>query len=176
MALRRNVSIIVPAIVAVVVGLSVLVVGGVLFLTSYRPAYDLSDPDYGPYAATIARLHAAFEQRDPTPDDAIDLAALNKGEWTTACVFGGYRNPLDRMEELGAKIDEADRHRLTEAETRGLRVAPVEEFELLIAYVDLGGRARFVHFEHGIGPRGQGFERCVSKPETRVTFKDTHPD
>lgn len=175
MALRRTVSVTVTIVLAVV-GLPALVIGSVLFLASYRPAYDRSDPDYGHYAETIARLHAAFEQRAPTPDDAIDLAALNKGEWTTACVFGGYKNPLWRMEELGAAIDETDRLRLTEAGTKGLRLAPVEEFEMLIAYVRPDRRARFIHFERGIGPQGQGFERCVSKPETRIVIGDTPRD
>ena len=101
-------------------------------------------------------------------EDAIDLSRLNNGAWKMACIFAGYTNPLEDMRALGANIDQKDELRLTAATTRGFRLGQVEEFEMLIAYVDPGNSARFIHFQSGIGPEGQHFRRCIPKPETQL--------
>jgi hypothetical protein len=76
--------------------------------------------------------------------------------------------PLDEMRALGANISETDRVRMTEAGLRGFRLGQVEEQEMVIAFIDLSNNARFIHFHTGIGPEGQNFRRCISKPETRL--------
>jgi hypothetical protein len=98
----------------------------------------------------------------------ITLTELNSGEWKTACLFGGYTDPLEAMRVHGANIDEKDRVRFTEAGSRGFRLGQVEEHEMAIAFVDLGNNARFIHFRTGIGPGGQHLRRCISKPQTRL--------
>jgi hypothetical protein len=71
-----------------------------------------------------------IDQRRTSTDYSVDLSGLNNGEWKTACLFGGYTNPLDEMRALGANISEKDRARMTEAGSRGLRLSQVEEYEL----------------------------------------------
>ena len=153
-------------------GIGAAIVGGVpalLFVElSWKPAYDQSDPDYQRYSEEFDRLRAQIDSRGTTNDDAIDLSRLNNGEWKTACLLGGYSNPLRTMQELGAKIGEKDRMRLTEAGSRAFRLAQVEEYEMAIGYVDLGNNARFIHFRSGIGPEGKRFQRCISGPQTRI--------
>ena len=96
------------------------------------------------------------------------MSRLNDGHWKTACLFGGYTNPLRQMQAIGATIDVEDEARLTEAGSRGFRAAQVEESEMMIAYTDTGNRAHFPHFERGIGPAGQHLQECVSKPVTTI--------
>jgi hypothetical protein len=55
-------------------------------------------------------------------------------------------------------------------EATGLRLFPIEEFEVVIAYKDLSNNAHFIHFNTGIGPEGQHRETCVSKPQARLLF------
>jgi hypothetical protein len=109
-----------------------------------------------------------IDQRRTSTDYSVDLSGLNNGEWKTACLFGGYTNPLDEMRALGANISEKDRARMTEAGSRGLRLSQVEEYELAIAYIDLSNNARFIHFETGVGAEGEHQRQCISKPETRL--------
>jgi hypothetical protein len=153
---------------ASVVALAVLGAATVLLELSYRPTYDQSHPDYHRYAETFDRLSVPISTRGITNEDAIDLSELNAGEWKIVCVFGGYTKPLETMRALGANINEKDQLRLTEAGSRGFRLAQVEESEMAIAYVDLNNNAQFIHFENGIGPEGQHFQKCIARPETRL--------
>jgi hypothetical protein len=61
-----------------------------------------------------------------------------------------------------------DRFRLGQAGIRGVRLGQVEEFEILIAYIDHRNRAHFIHFEEGIGSEGQHLEKCIARPETKI--------
>ena len=148
--------------------LGLIGVGVVTFLLqlSYEPDYDRSGTDFARYSEVFARLRDGVQQRQ----DAIDFAELNDGDWKTLCAFGGYTDPLARMHEAGAKIDDSDTAYWTEAGSRGFRLAPVEEFEIAIAYVDSENRAHFLHFEEGIGASGQHLQKCISKPETRIVL------
>lgn len=157
-------------IIKTIAALSVLGALMLLVKSSYRPIYDQSDPNYGRYLEVFNRLRPDLDYRGATKDDFIDLSDLNNGEWKTACLFGGYTSPLDTMRTLGANVAEKDRARLTEAGSRGFRLAQVEEQEMAIAFVDLGNNARFIHFRSGIGPEGQNLKRCISKPETRLSL------
>ena len=162
MTFRRVVLIIGAGIVALpIIGFALLL--GMFF---DKPTYDQSHPDYRRYAEAFDRLGAQIHGREFTKEDAIDLSELNRGEWKIACVFGGYTDPVEKMRALGANINEKDQLRWTE--TRGFRLAPVEESEMAIAYMDLGNNAQFIHFKSGIGPEGQHFEKCIAKPQTRL--------
>lgn len=139
-------------------------------MLSSRPDYDRSDPDYQGYAEIFERLQVRLSMYGATANDVVDFSQLNNGEWKVACLLGGYANPLEEMQKLGANIDPKDRSRLTEAGKQGFRLAQVEEYEMMIAYVDSGDRARFIHFANGLGPEGKRFRRCISKPEARIVL------
>lgn len=134
----------------------------------YKPTYDQSHPNYRHFAEVFDSLRPELDYRGTTEDDYIDLSELNSGEWKTACLFGGYTDPLEAMRALGANIDEKDHVRFTEAGSRRFRLGQVEEQEMAIAFVDIGNNARFIHFRTGIGKEGQGLQRCISKPQTRL--------
>jgi hypothetical protein len=150
------------------VALAILGVAVLLVALSYRPSYDQAHPEYGRYAEAFHRLSVQFSARGITSDDAVDLSELNRGEWKVACVFGGYTSPLETMRACNANIDEKDQLRLSEAGSRGFRLAQVEESEMAIAYVDFDNNAHFIHFKHGIGPEGQHFQKCIVRAETRL--------
>jgi hypothetical protein len=139
-----------------------------LYQLSHKPAYDQGDPDYRRYEEAFDGLRVKLDRRGTTEEDYVDLSMLNNGEWTTACLFGGYTMPLDEMRALGANISDKDLARITEAGSRGFRLAQVEEQEMAIAYIDRSNDARFIHFATGIGPEGQHLQGCISKPETRL--------
>lgn len=146
-------------------------VGGLVALRtglSDEPDYDYDHPAFERYAARFSALAAVFRNRGPNGYDTIDLAALNDGEWTTACVFGGYTTPSVAMANLGALVSDADERRLREAGSGGFRFDEVEEFEMMLVYVDPHNRAHFIHFPNGIGPNGQHLRKCIVKPETVV--------
>jgi hypothetical protein len=89
-----------------VVVLGILVPVAVRFELSYRPTYDQSDPNYPRYLKEFERVRVQLAQLDASDQVSIDLAQLNNGEWKTACLFGGYANPLSKMQALGANINE----------------------------------------------------------------------
>ncbi len=137
-------------------------------LLSYSPRYDEDHPDHRRYAERFAALRAWLDGQGAATRVSIDFADLNGGQWKTVCLFGGYTDPLREIQALGAEIDDRDRARLTEAGRRGFRIGPIEEFELAIAYIDRENKARFIHMKSGIGPRGQHFEKCIDRPETKI--------
>jgi hypothetical protein len=153
---------------ASVAGLCVLGIAALFYELSYKPTYDQSDPNYRRYEEVFKALRLQLDQRGVTKEDSVDFSPLNNGEWKTVCLFGGYTRPLDEMRWHGANIDEKDRARFTETESRGFRLDQVEEREIAIAYIDAGNNAHFIHFASGIGPEGQHLQRCVAKPQTRL--------
>jgi hypothetical protein len=72
-----------------------------LYELPYTPTYDQADPDYRRYRDAFDSLQLNLDRRGITEEDYVDLAMLNNGEWTTACLFGGYTMPLDGMRALG---------------------------------------------------------------------------
>ena len=152
---------------ALVAGVVVGIAAVILRLFWYTPTYDTDNPDHQRLSQAFAELGAQIEQV-PLSERTIGLSHVNEGSWKRACLFGGYTDPLREMQTFGATIDAKDETRLTEARSRGLRAAQVEESEVMVAYVDLNNHAHFIHFERGMGPIGQHFQRCVSKPETSI--------
>jgi hypothetical protein len=153
----------------VVLGCIVAAAAGVAALIAFAPgpAFDRVHPDYAPFAERFAQVRRAFAAGEDWA--VVDLAPVHGGAWRTACLFGGYTQPVERMEALGGVVSQADRRRL--AEPIGLRISPVEEFEMLIAFVDEEQRAQFVHFAEGVGAEGQHYEACVTKPKTKVAIE-----
>jgi hypothetical protein len=147
------------AVVIIMVGLVAVNVRG----------YDVDHPDHAHFAERFLKARRALGGGETRV--VIDLVPVNGGSWRTACLFGGYTSPIDRMEALGATISPWDRVRLT-VPTNPLRISPVEEFEMVIGYVDEQGRAHFVHFAEGVGGGGQHYNTCVTKPQTTVAVDD----
>jgi hypothetical protein len=143
----------------------------ILYEISWMPNYDDADPRYQTLVGRLAEIHQSLTIGDRTEHD-IDLSKLNDGKWTTACVFGGYNNPLEEIEARRANITAEDRKQLLELGRAGFRLAQVEEFELMIAYVDTKNDAHFVHFQSGFGSGGQHFEKCITKPQTVIDLFD----
>jgi hypothetical protein len=152
------------------VGLVGLAVVLITYDISSGPSYDDDDPRYQKLTSRFSELR----HREPGPgiDYNIDLSGLNGGDWTIACIFGGYNDPLESMIELGAKVTDKDRTRLTEAGDSGFRLSQVEEFEMMVTFIDLTGKAQFIHFQGGIGPGGQHLKKCISKPQTVIDLRD----
>jgi hypothetical protein len=137
-----------------------------LLVLSPKPDFDRAHPDYAYFAERFEEARRIFASG--RNHATIDLAHLNGGAWRTACLFGGYTHPIEKMDALGAVVSEADRQRLSGAV--GARIAPVEEFEVLIAYIDEERRAHFIHFAEGVGSEGQHYEACTTKPETKIVI------
>lgn len=97
----------------------------------------------------------------------LDFGDLADGEWTSACLLGGYTDPIQVMQKKAASIATEDKARI-DALSTFLGPDVVEEYDMMIAYVDLRNVARFIYFEQGIGPQGQHFEAYAAKPETTV--------
>jgi hypothetical protein len=146
--------------------LAVPVIGVALLWFQPRPPYDLEHPDYAAFALQFQQAERAFAAGEDWA--VINLAPLNGGAWRTACLFGGYTQPIQHLEAIGAIVSDRDRRRLSNA--IGWRVAPVEEFEMLIAFSDEQGQGNFIHFNHGVGSEGQHYEACVTKPKTKVAI------
>lgn len=143
-----------------------LVIALVIRVSSWTPAYDDANPEYSSLVNRVSEIRRS-QDLGSSNERGIDLSKLNNGDWTTACVFGGFNNPLEDF-AAGGNVSAEDRKRLLELATRGNRLAQVEEFELMIAYVDLRHDAHFVHLRDGIGPDGQHFKRCITRPQTVV--------
>jgi hypothetical protein len=133
----------------------------------WMPSYDDTDPRYQTLVSRLEEIRQSLRTVERTEHD-VDLSSLNNGNWTTACIFGGYNYPLKEMVALGANVNAQDEERLLELSQRGFRLTQVEEFELMIAYVDTKNDAHFVHFQSGFGSGGQHFERCITKPQTVI--------
>jgi hypothetical protein len=156
-------------------GMGILTVGFFCFFAwqfmcsvLFKPTYDAGDPHFSQYSRLLDRMRSTLDERAPTAEDIIDLADLNGGLWRSACLFGGYGNPSKTLDSLHARITPEDRRRLAKLGSEGFRIAEVEEFEAMIAYVDHDGAAHFIHFGNGLGAGGQHFERCVTQPETKI--------
>lgn len=153
-------------ILAAVVAMAALVV------FEPRPVFDRAHPDYAAFARHFAQAQRSFAAGEEWV--VIDLAPLNGGAWRTACLFGGYTRPVEQLIALGAVVSDADRQRLGAA--IGLRLSPVEEFEMLVAFTDEQGRAHFIHFDEGVGAEGQHYEACVTGPKTRIAIASWNTD
>jgi hypothetical protein len=144
-----------------------------LLVISQRPAYDTHDPDYDRVATAFRELDDRWRSTGWDETTVLDVTALNGGDWTTACLFGGYTRPGVRIAALGATVRDSDLQRTTE--TSGSRLAPVEEQEVMLAYIREDGQARFIHFARGVGPDGQHMDRCVTKPATAICLDPNLP-
>ena len=138
-----------------VFGLSlVALIGAVIWDLSWRPQYDTSHADYGWIDEQLA-VHREGELL------RLDLSKLNGGDWSTACLLGGYSHPVATMKKKGAKVSSSDQARFQEIKER--RIFEVEEYELVLAFIDGADKAHFIHFRRGLGVGGQHFESCIDR-------------
>jgi hypothetical protein len=136
----------------------------------FQPKYDEGHRDYQHFARVFERISGLDLASSSASDWTVDFSPLASGNWQIVCLFGGYTDPLKSAEERGWSTAEVDRDRLNAVRHGGFRLAIVEEFEALIAYVDQLNNAEFIHFKHGIGVAGQHLEACISRPETRLAL------
>jgi hypothetical protein len=141
-------------------GVVALVITLVWFAVSGSP-YSDRDPD-------LSWLRAKLDQFESGATAAsIDLSRLNEGDWAIACLFGGYTHPTDRIQKLGGSLSFIDRLRFFALSTLTLRFGEVEEYEVVIAYVDKGGRAEFLFFDKTDVQHG---EYCTKQPQTTLAI------
>lgn len=138
------------------------------FSIATRPAFDVDDQDYPGLAAYFARAETLIESGDSSLVSPLDLDGLNGGDWTTACVFGGYTQPDMHMRQLGARVSPVDSIRWLRASLSHLRFFAVEEEEIAVAFIDREKRAHFLHFPKGIGSAGEHLQECVSRPGAKI--------
>lgn len=142
----------------------------ILVATDWTPRYDDDDSRYQSLAQQIAAVGERLSKGDLS-DSTIDLTALNNGQWKAACILGGYDNVLDELEKLGATVSPDNRTRLAELTERGFRISQVEEFEVMVVFVDDSNEGQFIHFEGDLGSAGQHLRICTdrSKPKLELT-------
>ena len=143
-----------------------LIAATVWFAVSGSP-YSDNDPDLSWLRTQLHQLKSG-----PT-DNSLDLSRLNDGDWTIACLFGGYTDPTDRMGELGGWISLIDRIRFFALGTLTLRFGEVKENEVVIAYIDKRGWAEFVFFDEIEVENG---EYCIRRPQTTLAIDDYSTD
>ncbi len=96
---------------------------------------------------------------------SLNLGKINDGNWRFICVVGAYSKPEKILR------DEAGRRRIDIAEidavkTQFLGVAPVEENESAISFVDSSGRGQTLLIDGFESLIQQGGRECFG-PETR---------
>ena len=138
-----------------------------IFATTWRPPYDDTNPKYRSLNEQIGEIAERWSNGDYSRN-TIDLALLNDGNWTIACVYGGYNNPLDEMIGRGAIVSSANRARLVELGNKDFRLSQVEESEAMIAYIDRSNEAHFIHVGNGFGPDGQHLKQCSTRSNPRL--------
>src|SRR5688572_3375742 len=106
---RRNIA--VGLIRNALIGALVVLIFAVLVLRDEPVRYDDGDPRYAVIVKQLSEIRHAFARGDYRRTE-VDLASLNDGVWASACVFGGYNDPLREMIELGATVSPTDEHRL----------------------------------------------------------------
>jgi hypothetical protein len=126
------------------------------FKPVFWPAYNTNHPDYN-------WLSKSLGERE------IDLARLNEGDWQTACVFGGYNDPVVEMRRLGISVRAGDVIRLWRYRGFPIRLDAVEEDETAVAYVDNAGFADFILLPNPAVDL-QHFRGCIKRPETFLSL------
>lgn len=142
----------------------------IVFATSWTPRYDDDDPRYQFLAQQIAAIAERWS-KDDFGNNSVDLTLLNDGRWKSACILGGYNSALDELEKLGATVSPDNQTRLIELKEKGFRISEVEEFEVMVVFVDSSNEGQFIHFEGGLGPDGQHLKKCTyrSNPKLELT-------
>lgn len=115
-----------------------------------------NNPQHSQYLSELERYRTILKGRPLQKGDDLDISTLNGGNWRTACLVGGYNNY--------AKI--INNHITIDWKPKVSAV--VGEFEMALVYVDVAGAPDVMHFRSGLGPYGQHFEKCVTKPKTRI--------
>ena len=126
------------------------------FKPIFWPTYDTDDPDYN-------WLSTSLGGRD------IDLARLNGGNWQTACLFGGYTDPVAEIKRIGMSVRVGDIARFWRYRGLPIRLGAVEEDEAAVAFADNNGVTHFILLPYRAIDL-QYFRRCIKKPETLLNL------
>ena len=115
-------------------------------------------PQYAQFMSELERHRTIAKSRILQVGDKLDVSTLNDGNWRTACLAGGYKN-YARVINARDPVD-----------WKPKQSAFIDEFEMALVYVDVVGIPNVMHFRSGIGPQGQHFERCITKPHTKISL------
>jgi hypothetical protein len=146
----------------------VLLTGWFFLVATERLEYDMDHPAYGFLESQLAIANGS-------EDRAIDFTGLNVGDWVLACLAGGYNDPISVIENAAAQFDlevivsENQRTRIDWLES-GSRLAAIEEFELMLIYVDGSKHAQFV-LHPGFGSFFQHYSECARPDQPTITLR-----
>lgn len=141
-------------VISLFTGLLVFVAAVLQFDASPMPGED--NPQYVQFQSELERYRMISKGRGLRHGDDLDVANLNEGNWRTACLVGGYKDYV-RVLNTREAVDWKPKQRTF-----------VDEFQMALVYVDAVDTPSVMHFRSGIGPEGQHFERCITKPNTRI--------
>lgn len=105
------------------------------FFAGFPFTFSTGHPDYQTLSKSISKSRGA---------EKLDISILNNGNWLTACLFGGYTDPVTHMKAIG-KISIADRLYQPLKSWSVWRISQVEEHETMVAYSDQNGWITFIH-------------------------------
>lgn len=105
--------------------------------------YDRGHPDY---------KYVTSQFKAGSKSASIDLRVINQGDWQVICVIGGYNDPVVILDE-GAAARGITFQKIDPVPTQVLGIAPVEENEGAISFIDGAGRGRTILIN--------GFERLA---------------
>ncbi|CAN7443185.1 hypothetical protein LJR090_003584 [Bosea sp. LjRoot90] len=141
---------------AIVISLFVSLFAVPAILLGARSLLGENNPQYSQFLSELERYRMILKGRALLEGDELDISTLNEGNWRTACLVGGYKD-YARVINARESVD-----------WKPKTSTFVDEFEMALVYVDVAGIPNVMHFRSGIGPIGQHFERCITKPDTRI--------
>ena len=124
------------------------------FFTTFPFRYSAGHPDFQHLSKNIAKSKGS---------EKLNISGLNNGNWSTACLFGGYTNPSHHMAKFG-KISIADQLYQPLKSWSVWRFGQVEEHETMIAYSEKSGSTTFIHLNSTIPSMMlEGHIQCTSR-------------
>ena len=131
------------------------------FFTIIPFTFSTSNPDYSYLHERIGEIGRG---------EKLNVSNLNNGNWTTACLFGGYTDPSIHMKKLG-KVSLIDRVYQPLKGWSWWRLGQVEEHEIMVAYVDNFGVVTFVHLPNkNSSDRLEHHIQCIEKGVSAFTM------
>jgi hypothetical protein len=149
--LRRGVVVVAAAAAAVVIVGCVLLV--FIVIDGKREDARRYDPDDANYRYVTSRLGTT-----------IDFGEFNAGDWQFLCVIGAYNDPVKILQEEAVKRN-VEITSIDPVKTIFMGIAPIEETEGAISFIDRSGRGRTVLID--------GFER-ITQQHGNVCFGRDH--
>jgi hypothetical protein len=129
--------------------------------------YDRENADYKYITSKIVKDESALGWAAAS----VDLRAINNGDWQFVCVIGAYNDPekILRREATarGVAVKEIDP---VPYQRKFGALAPVEENEGAISFVDREGRGRTILIEGFMRLVGEHGNKCFGKDASVITL------